>query len=73
MHLRRVLLLVLGAGIVTAGATIVFLRLHLSLLMQGLVGAASLVGFLAVLVAILEAVLATIEKALGGEPPPDRR
>jgi hypothetical protein len=55
----------LGSAIVTAGAIIVFLNLHLSLLMQGLVGIASLVGFLAVLYAILEAVLAAIENAVG--------
>lgn len=59
----------LGSAIVTAGAIIVFLNLHLSLLMQALVGIASLVGFLAVLYAILEAVLAAIENAVGERVP----
>jgi hypothetical protein len=59
----------LGSAIVTAGAIVVFLNLHLSLLMQGLVGIASLVGFLAVLYAILEAVLAAIENAVGETVP----
>jgi hypothetical protein len=59
----------LGSAIVTAGAIIVFLNLHLSLLMQAIVGIASLVGFLAVLYAILEAVLAAIENAVGERLP----
>jgi len=62
----------LGSAIVTGGAIIVFLNLHLSLLMQGLVGIASLVGFLAVLYAILEAVLAAIENSVGQAVPGER-
>jgi hypothetical protein len=65
--------LFLGAATVTTGATIVFLDMHLSLLMEGLVGLASLIGFGGVLFAILETILVTIEKAVGqsvadGEP-----
>jgi hypothetical protein len=67
--LRAALMLGLGSAIVTGGAIVVFLNLHLSLLMQGLVGIASLVGFLAVLYAILEAVLAAIENAVGERVP----
>lgn len=59
----------LGSAILTGGAIIVFLNLHLSLLMKGLVGIASLIGFLAVLYAILEAVLAAIENAVGETVP----
>jgi hypothetical protein len=62
---RPALLLWLGAATVAVAATIAFLRLHLSLLMQGILGAVSLIGFVAVLFGILDMVLTTIENAVG--------
>lgn len=72
MRQRAPLLVSVGAATVTLAATVAFLRLHVSLLVEGLLGAASLVGFIALLFGLLEMILSAVERAIGEDAIDDR-